>query len=53
VLAPRRLHRQWRADLHVRLDDLVDRLGDELGIAAVHGVMEASERGLVGRCLGC
>jgi hypothetical protein len=32
---------------HVRLDDLVDRLGDDLDIAGADGVTEAPERGLV------
>ena len=28
-LCPGRLDRQWRADQHVRLEDLVDRLRDQ------------------------
>src|ERR1700716_1617653 len=37
---PRDGNRQWRAVQRVRLDELVDRLGDDLGIVRVHGVTE-------------
>jgi hypothetical protein len=37
-LGPGRFDRQWRADLGVGLDELVDRLRDELRITGVHRV---------------
>jgi hypothetical protein len=49
-LCPGRLDRQWRADQHVRLEDLVDRLGDEFQIAGVDGIIEASDGGFVACC---
>src|SRR5258708_84483 len=50
---PRDGNRQWRADQRVRLDQLVDRLGDDLGIVRVHGVREVSGCSFVPFCLGC
>jgi hypothetical protein len=50
---PGRANRQRRADHRIRLDELVDRLRDDLDIAGVGGVMEALEQGLVGCHLGC
>src|SRR3569833_1288128 len=46
-LRPGRLDGQRRTDQDVRLDDLVDRLVDELRVAAVDGLMQAAERRLV------
>ena len=43
-LRPRCASRHWRVEQQVRLDDLVDRLRDDLRIAGVHGVMEAARR---------
>jgi hypothetical protein len=52
-LRARRFNRQSPADQQIRLGDLVDRLRDELRIAAVDGVNQASVRRFVGRRLGC
>src|SRR5205807_628279 len=49
---PGLFNRQRRADQHVRLGDLVDRSRDELRIAGVDCVMEASEGRLVACFLG-
>ncbi|MFC6896959.1 hypothetical protein ACFQGX_16300 [Nonomuraea dietziae] len=38
---------------HVRIDDLVDRLPDELHIAAVRGVVQTVQHRLVAGWLGC
>src|SRR5262245_23180042 len=50
---PCRFKRQWRADQRVGLDELVDGLGDELRVASVAGVTEASHRRLVACFLCC
>jgi hypothetical protein len=52
-LCPGRPDRQWRADQHVRLEDLVDRIRDQFQIAGVDGVIEASDSGFVAHFLIC
>src|SRR6266540_2817131 len=51
-LRPSRASRHRCVEQHVRLDDLVDRLRDELR-AALDGVMKAPDRRLVACFLGC
>jgi hypothetical protein len=48
-----RIDRQRGADAHVRVEDLVDRGGDELFIPAVEGIVKAAERRLVAGYLSC
>src|SRR5215469_17069340 len=52
-LRPLRFNRQWRANQHVRREDLVHRLRDDLRIPGVDGVLDAPERVLVAGFLGC
>jgi hypothetical protein len=52
-LRPGRFNRQGRTELGVGLDDLVDRLRDELRIAGVGGFYEPSHRRRVACYLGC
>jgi hypothetical protein len=40
------------AEQQVRIDDLVDRCRNELGVAAIDGLMEAAERRFVAGGLG-
>jgi predicted nucleic acid-binding OB-fold protein len=52
-LRPGRARRHRRVEQQVRINDLVDRLRDNLHIAAVHGFVEAAERRFVRCYLGC
>jgi len=47
-LRPRRFNRQWRADQHAGLDDLVDRLRDQLRIASATRLRPRSDRASAG-----